>query len=212
MGDGGCHVMQAPTSGEDEEEAGGPQAAGGTWVTRTWTYAPAVAPAANGNCNTSDCSCHPLSCPSSPPAGPLKDECTTTATSLAAPGVLDVGTAACMRHLGECSGQTQCSACSQHILKKRLSFGGFYGALADDEAAGVMPGGSVTLRVSTNLLAGGTGCACWEAAFRLAELLLRAPHLVAGRYVKYLACHVSSDAMFIQGCMRPSPHSLWLGT
>ena len=40
--------------------------------------------------------------------------------------------------------------------------------------------GAVSVRASHNLLAGGTGCAEWEAGLALAEVLLSQPELVAG--------------------------------
>ncbi|KAJ9530964.1 hypothetical protein QJQ45_028748, partial [Haematococcus lacustris] len=46
----------------------------------------------------------------------------------------------------------------------------------------------VTVRLSSNMLAGSTGCAEWEAGLVLAELLLSCPHLVAGRSCLELGC------------------------
>lgn len=40
--------------------------------------------------------------------------------------------------------------------------------------------GMLSLRVSVNMLEGGTGCSEWEAGLFLAEVLLSNPHLVQG--------------------------------
>ncbi|KAG2481947.1 hypothetical protein HYH03_019101 [Edaphochlamys debaryana] len=50
------------------------------------------------------------------------------------------------------------------------------------------PCGLLSLRLSSNMLAGSTGCHEWEAAFELAERLLGSPELVRGRRVLELGC------------------------
>lgn len=77
------------------------------------------------------------------------------------------------------------------------------------QIAGVSDG-TVTLRVSQNLLEGNTGCHQWNAGFFLAEYVLNHPELVKGEHLTMFAANqiVPLTVLTFLSCPAPLDQSV----